>query len=71
MVDLYNPQPARFITEMITVLNAVHPAHCLLIMAYTRPVLDAVGIQDAVASALHDPFIWADENNPQPSDTMW
>jgi hypothetical protein len=59
MVDLYSPQPNRFITEMITVLNAVHPAHCQLIMAYTHPVLDNIGIQDNLDWAIHTPFIRA------------
>ena len=71
MVDLYNPQPDWFIREMITVLTEVQPAHCLLIMAYTYPVVDAIGITDALDGALHDPFIRADENNPQSSDIAW
>ena len=71
MVDLYNPQPNRFITEMITVLTSVHPAHCLLIMAYTRPILDNIGIEDNLDWALHDPFIRGEEWVPLPSDALW
>jgi len=71
MVDLYNPQPSWFINDMITILSSVHPAHCQLVIAYTYPVLDAIGLEDALDGALHQPFIWWEIGNPQPTDGTW
>ena len=42
MVDLYDPQPTWAISEMVSILTSAQPAHCLLVMAYTHPVKDAV-----------------------------
>ena len=70
-IDLYNPQPARFINEMKSVIMGIQPAHCLLVMSYTYPLLDAVATQDVLASWLHDSFIWWIEGSPQPTDGVW
>jgi len=70
MVDLYNPQPSRRIWELIDILNQVHPAHCLLIMAYTIPVQDAIWIEAYLDSGDQTPFIRGEDGVPRATDRM-
>lgn len=72
IVNIYNSNynnPA-FFQPLVDLLRQVHPAHCELIMWYTYPIQDAIGIEDATDSGLHDPFIWALVGTPLPSDTL-
>lgn len=71
MVDVYNPDVLVNYSEMGSILRSVHPAHCLLIMAYTYPVKDAIGFQIAQDQAIHHEFIWWEEGVARPTDAKW
>lgn len=71
IVDLYDPNPLLDIPWLITILNEVHPAHCILIMWKTKPVVDAIWTEALTDSATHDPFIWGIEWVPAPTDAIW
>lgn len=59
VVDLYNPPTTLDISALTTALTEIQPAHCLLVIWRTIPILDsdAVWVHDVVEHATNREFI--------------
>lgn len=55
-------------------LKNVHPAHCNLIIEYTPPILDNIGMTESIDSYIHAPTVWLDQDNLPasiPNNELW
>lgn len=71
MVDLYNPSPILRVSELVSLLNQVHPAHCQLIMAFTYPVKDAIWLHSNLDHSNNTEFIRWEDLVSRPTDRLW
>lgn len=72
-VRIYAPIEGDYDTADIQeILEAVHPAHCNVLMVIIPPIADALEVTDTVDNVKHVPFDWAEETaGAGPDDGNW